>query len=53
MEYLKKEEIYFTEKNSKGETEVYALRDIDDVRRDDNYYAKYLNGIYGAVPRIG
>ena len=52
MNCLQKEEIYFTEKNECGETEFYGLKDIKGVRRDDNYYVKYLAGVYGAVPRV-
>jgi hypothetical protein len=53
LEELKKEEIFFTEKDSQGRTKIYGLGDIDSVRRSDNFYQKYLGGVYGAVPRIG
>ncbi len=53
MECLSKEEIYFTEKDSLGRTEIYGLKDVQDVRRDANLYGKYLSGVFGAVPRIG
>ena len=53
LEELKKEEIFFTEKDSQGRTKVYGLKDIEGVRRVDNFYQKYLGGVYGAVPRIG
>ena len=53
LECLVKEEVYFTEKDSLGRTEIYGLKDIQDVRRDANLYAKYLSGVFGAVPRIG
>lgn len=53
LEELVKEEILFTTKASNGRAEVYPLTDIQAVRRDDNYYRKYLSGTYGAVPRIG
>ena len=53
LETLIKEEVYFTEKNNKGETEIYGLKDITDVRRDTNIYKKYLGGAFGAVPHIG
>jgi hypothetical protein len=36
-----------------GRSEVYSLAEIQAVRRDDNYYRKYLGGSYGAVPQIG
>jgi hypothetical protein len=53
LEDLHKEEIFFTEKNENGHTRVYGLKDIEGVRRVDNFYQKYLGGVYGAVPRIG
>jgi hypothetical protein len=53
LEELHKEEIFFTEKDEKGRTRVYGLKSIEGVRRVDNFYQKYLGGVYGAVPRIG
>ena len=53
LEELSKEEIVFCEKDWQGRTEIYALSDVKGVRRDDNYYKKYLGGVFGAVPRIG
>ena len=53
LEDLQKEEIFFTEKDQQGRTKIYGLKDIEGVRRVDNFYQKYLGGVYGAVPRIG
>ncbi len=53
LEELSKEEIVFCEKEWSGSTELYALSDVKGVRRDDNYYRKYLGGVFGAVPRFG
>jgi uncharacterized protein len=53
LEELKKEEVYFTEKDQQGRSKIYGLKDIEGVRRVDNFYQKYLGGVYGAVPRIG
>ncbi len=53
LEDLSKDEIVFCEKDRRGRTEIYSLNDIKGVRRDDNYYRKYLGGVFGAVPRIG
>lgn len=50
---LTKEEILFCEKDSKSHTSVYKLADIDGVRRDENFFGKYLGGEYGAVPVLG
>lgn len=53
LEDLIKEEVLFCDKDSRGRTEVYGLSDIQAVRRNDNFYKKYLGGTYGAVPHIG
>lgn len=53
LEELTKEEILFTEKDGEGRTQIFSLRDIQGVRRTDNYYKKYLGGVYGGVPQIG
>jgi hypothetical protein len=53
LEDLQKEEVFFCEKDGLGRTSVYGLQDIQNVRRTDNRYRKYLSGVYGAVPRLG
>jgi len=53
LEDLVKEEILFCKKDDQGRTTVYGLRDVQAVRRSDNYYRKYLGGVYGAVPHLG
>lgn len=53
LETLSKEEILFSEKDSRGQTTIYGLGDVKAVRREDNYYRKYLGGEFGAVPRFG
>jgi len=51
LSFLEKEEVYFTEKDDQGRTSIFGLRDIKGVRRVDNYFLKYLGGVYGGVPR--
>lgn len=53
LEDLVKEEILFCEKDDRGRTTIYSLHDVHAVRRNDNYYRKYLGGVYGAVPHLG
>ncbi len=50
---LTKEEVVFCEKDHEGATKIYGLSEIDKVRRNENYYGKYLGGEYGAVPMVG
>ena len=53
LDHLMKEEVFFTEKDIKGRTEIFGLKEIRGTRRDENIYAKYLAGAYGAVPVLG
>ncbi len=50
---LTKEEVLFCEKDSRGYTSVYKLADVENVRRNENFFGKYLGGEYGAVPVVG
>ncbi len=49
---LDKYQIVFTEKNKKGMTESWRLDEMSGVRSDENYFAKYMAGAYGAVPKL-
>lgn len=49
---LDKYQIILTEKNKKCGSESWRLDEMDNVRADDNYYAKYIAGAYGAIPKI-
>ncbi|PBP76157.1 hypothetical protein CCL15_02045 [Pseudomonas syringae] len=48
---LQKCQILLVEKND-GISEAWRLCDMSGVRSDDNFYAKYMSGTYGAVPNI-
>ncbi len=50
---LRRDQIYFTEKNKKNETELYSLYDIKGVRNDASYEKDYIKGKYGAIPFLG
>ena len=54
---LRRDEIWFTEKNDKGESILYSLADFTDetgtkIRKDENYEKNYLLGKYGAIPAL-
>lgn len=54
-EIFRRDEIWFTEKNTYGESELYTLSDytLDNetkVRNDATYNKDYLTGRYGAIP---
>ena len=46
---LRRDEVWFTEKDNEGATRLYPLTDIR-TRKDDNIEKGYLQGRYGAVP---
>jgi hypothetical protein len=45
-------QVFLTEKNQKGQTNIWRLDDVDDIRSDSNYLKKYLAGIYGGRPNV-
>jgi len=49
LSLLRKDEIWFVEKNKKGETQLYSLLEFKP-RSDINIRKGYLNGRYGAIP---
>lgn len=54
---LRRDEIWFTEKDSTGVSSLYSLADfIDDdgvkIRKDESYEKNYLLGKYGAIPTL-
>jgi AAA15 family ATPase/GTPase len=48
---LRRDQIWFTEKDSKGESHLYPLTDFKP-RREENLESGYLQGRYGAIPFI-
>ncbi len=49
---FRRDQIWFTEKNRYGATELYSLIEYK-VRNDASFQKDYLEGRYGAVPFIG
>jgi AAA15 family ATPase/GTPase len=54
---LRRDEIWFADKNSDGVSTLYSLADfVDDegvkIRKDENYEKNYLLGKYGAIPSL-
>ena len=54
---LRRDEIWFTEKDARGVSTLYSLADIADedgarVRKDVSYEKNYLLGKYGAIPAL-
>lgn len=54
---LRRDEIWFVEKNGEGASSLYSLADFEDddgikIRKDENYEKNYLLGKYGAIPTL-
>ena len=54
---LRRDEIWFTEKDRDGVSTLYSLADFVDedgvkIRKDENYEKNYLLGKYGAIPSL-
>jgi len=55
IQYLRRDQIWFTEKNRADSTDLYSLVEFRDeagnkVRNDRNIEKDYINGRYGAIP---
>lgn len=51
-EKIRRDQIWFVEKNEFSESELYSLEEFPNVRQDDLKLRKYLLGIYGAIPKL-
>ena len=49
---FRKDQIWFTEKDDYGETELFSLQDFDKVREDTPFDKWYLAGRFGGIPNI-
>jgi hypothetical protein len=48
---LRRDQVYFTRKDSLGASELYSLAEFkDDARTVHNLRKRYLSGLYGAIP---
>ena len=54
---LRRDEIWFTEKDDKGVSNLYSLSDFvgedgEKIRKDEDFQKNYLVGKYGAIPNL-
>lgn len=52
MDILQKHQIYFVEKNSDGESEIYKLSEFDGIRKETKISPKYEAGLFGAIQEV-
>jgi len=50
---FRRDQIWFTEKNPEGATDLYSLWEIKNIRKDENFRKGYISGRYGAIPFLG
>lgn len=50
--FFRRDQIWFTEKDELGASDLYSLVDYN-VRNDASYEKDYLLGKYGSIPYIG
>lgn len=48
-QYMRRDQIWFVEKNEKGQSKMYSLAEFK-VRNDSSFEKDYLAGIYGGIP---
>lgn len=52
MHQLHKGQIVLVEKDVDCQSDAWRLDEIKGIRTDDNLYAKYMAGAYGAIPQV-
>ena len=52
LNLVEKSQVMLVEKDADCLSQAYRLDSIDGIRNDDNFYAKYMAGAYGAVPNL-
>jgi len=52
LSLLHKAQVVLVEKDDHCESDAWRLDSVKGVRADDNLYAKYMAGAYGAIPQL-
>lgn len=50
---FRRDQIWLTEKDKFGATDVYSLAQFKDVRAKENFEKNYIQGKYGGIPYLG
>jgi AAA15 family ATPase/GTPase len=50
---IRRDQIWFVEKDPTGASELFSLSQIPGVRKDANFEKEYLLGQFGGVPNVG
>jgi AAA15 family ATPase/GTPase len=49
---LRRDQIYFTEKDYENATRLFSLAELKGIRNDADFARQYLAGFYGALPKL-
>ena len=49
---LRRDQIWFIEKDQQGSSHLYSLAELKKVRNDNSYEDDYIQGRYGAIPYL-
>ena len=52
LSLLHKAQVVLVEKDGNCQSNAWRLDEVKGIRADDNLYAKYMGGSYGAIPQI-
>lgn len=52
LNIVHKSQVTLVEKDELNESRAWRLDSVEGIRNDDNFYAKYMAGAYGAVPQL-
>lgn len=52
LNLVHKSQVILVEKGASSESSAWRLDSVEGIRNDDNFYAKYMAGAYGAVPQL-
>jgi len=50
---FRRDQIWLTEKDKFGATDIYSLAQLKDVIKNENFEKQYIQGKYGAIPYLG
>jgi hypothetical protein len=52
LSLLHKAQVVLVEKKQDSQSSAWRLDQVKGIRADDNLYAKYMGGSYGAIPQL-
>lgn len=50
---FRRDQIWFSEKDKYGATNLYSLSQLKNVRKTEDFECQYIQGKYGAIPYLG